>query len=98
MPYFNIILSLVALVLSIVGLAKKNTAGKAKAIAGLSLAVISLAAGVFFISKFNDFVVDTFEEVISSGLGNYQYSEPDNYYYVEGDFMTTDGGYSSGVL
>ena len=90
------------MIFSIVGLCKRNAAGKGKAIAGLILTVLGVIAGIVIQETFWTMVGNEFEkqwdEAIST-LYDTNYSGNDaNNFYVDGDFVNTDDGYVSGVL
>ena len=96
---------LLGLIFSIVGLCKKNAPGKGKAIAGLILAVLGVIAGIVIQETFWAYVgreIDSglnelYEELETYDTGYKPNENPDEY-YIDGDFVTTDKGYVSGVL
>lgn len=113
-PFFNLfttsILGLLGLIFSIIGLAKKNAGGKPKAAVGLVLTILGTVVTVFIYIFAYQAVVNEIEndpelsrqweevmeafETIDTG-----YSENDSTeYFIDGDFVSTDKGYVSGVL
>lgn len=96
---------LLGLIFSIVGLVKKNASGKGKAIAGLILAVLGVIAGIIIQETFwamvgreiDNGINDFYEELETYSTGYKPNANPDEY-YIDGDFVTTDKGYVSGVL
>ena len=107
-PFLPYLLGLFGLIFSIIGIAKKKAPGKGKAIAGLILTVLgSIIAFVFqaFIwtligSALSDSLGGDFDSFDWSDIYDTGYSvdseSPD--YVIDGDFVTTDKGYVSGVL
>ena len=97
--------ALLGLIFSIVGICKKNAPGKGKAISGLILSVLGLIAGIIIQETFWAMVgreIDSslnefYEELETYDTGYKPNQNPDEY-YIDGDFVTTDKGYVSGVL
>ena len=96
---------LLGLIFSIVGLVKKNASGKGKAIAGLILAVLGVIAGIIIQETFwamvgreiDNGLNDLYEELETYDTSYKPNPNPDEY-FIDGDFVTTDKGYVSGVL
>lgn len=97
--------ALLGLIFSIIGLAKRNAPGKGKAIAGLILTVLGFIGGIIFKEiiwtkvgeEINNSLDDFYEELETYDTGYKPNQNPDEY-YIDGDFVTTDKGYVSGVL
>lgn len=106
--YFCGVFALLGLIFSIVGLCKKNAPGKGKAIAGLILTVIGGIAAYLITIFFWAAVGEAWDELYEEALAEYESSYADtsfsgteidsDTYYIDGDFVTTDKGYVSGVL
>ena len=99
--------ALLGLIFSIVGVAKRNAPGKGKAIAGLILSVIGLIAGIIIQETFwamvgreiDNGLNDLYEELETYDTGYTPNANPNpDEYYINGDFVTTENGYVSGVL
>lgn len=96
---------LLGLIFSIIGLVKKNAPGKGKAIAGLILAVLGVIAGIIIQETFwvmvgreiDNGLNDIYEELETYDTGYKPNPNPDEF-FIDGDFVTTDKGYVSGVL
>ena len=96
---------LLGLIFSIVGLVKRNAPGKGKAIAGLILAVLGVIAGIVIQEVFwtmvgreiDNGINELYEELETYDTAYKPNPNPDKY-YIDGDFVTTDKGYVSGVL
>ena len=111
-PVLHLITGLIGMITSIVGIAKRNGRGKAKAIVGLSLSIFGMAIGiVIFLTVWVPiFMAAAYIAEASSMYGDlddddfyYYTSSPDtglntDDYYITGDFVNTDKGYVSGVL
>ncbi|MBR4915426.1 MAG: DUF4190 domain-containing protein, partial [Clostridiales bacterium] len=109
-PFFNIfttgILGLLGLIFSIVGLAKKNGGGKAKAVVGLVLTIIGIVATIGYYGlvwqtivtdpslsqQWDDIWEDTSAKEIDNSGNNI------DGLYIDGDYLNTDNGYVTGVL
>ena len=97
--------ALLGLIFSIIGLVKRNAPGKGKAIAGLILTVLGFIGGIIFKEiiwtkvgeEINNSLDDFYEELETYDTGYKPNQNPDEY-YIDGDFVTTDKGYVSGVL
>lgn len=96
---------LLGLIFSIVGICKKKAPGKGKAIAGLILAVLGVIAGIVIQEVFWTMVgreidngINEFYEELETYSTGYKPNQNPNEYYIDGDFVTTDKGYVSGVL
>ena len=112
--YFTYVFGLLGLIFSIIGLVKKNAPGKKKAVAGLILTGIgSVLAAVmieFFWAALGmvwDAALNEVYEDLESEIYSTSYSDTDTNsgtgleegtFYIDGDFATTEKGYSSGVL
>ena len=104
--YFCSIFGLLGLIFSIIGIAKKKAPGKGKAIAGLVLTITGsvlvivinelfwAAAGVMWDSFLSEVEEDLQEEMYDTSYSNNVSDD----YYINGDFVTTEKGYVSGVL
>ena len=109
-PVFNIfttgILGLLGLIFSIVGLAKKNAGGKPKAIVGLILTILGIAATIGYYGLVYQAIVtdpslkqewdDIWDTSYSPKTSDYDYNSGD--LFIDGDFVNTDNGYVTGVL
>ena len=92
------------MIFSIVGLAKKNAGGKAKAVVGLVLTILAIAATVGYYGLVWQAIVsdpelseeweEIFEDVNSTGEEDID----SNTFYIDGDYLKTDNGYVTGVL
>jgi hypothetical protein len=97
--------ALLGLIFSIIGLVKRNAPGKGKAIAGLILTVLGFIGGIIFKEiiwtkvgeEINNSLDDFYEELETYDTGYKPNQNPDEY-FIDGDFVTTDKGYVSGVL
>lgn len=97
--------ALLGLIFSIVGVAKRNAPGKGKAIAGLILSVLGLIAGIIIQETFWAMVgreidngLNDFYEELETYSTSYKPNQNPDEYYINGDFVTTENGYVSGVL
>lgn len=109
-PVLNIfstaILGLLGLIFSIVGLAKKNGAGKPKAVVGLVLTIISIVSTIGYYGLVYQAIIsdpslqqdweDIFDTAYSPKTSDYDYDYGD--LFIDGDFVNTDNGYVTGVL
>ena len=101
-PFFNLfttgICGLLGLIFSIIGLAKKNAGGKPKAIVGLILTIVGSILTVFYYYEIGQTIVSDpslsreFEEIFEDTAA------PEGYTFSEGEFITPDQEYVSGVL
>ena len=96
------ILIVLALIFSIVGIAKRNASGKGKAIAGLILCILGVAAGIAIQTLFWSVVGNEAEKVYESIMDEYDAydtsSNGNNNFYIDGDFVDTQNGYVTGNL
>lgn len=104
--YFCGIFALLGLIFSIVGICKKNASGKGKAIAGLIMTIIGGIIAAFLTLTFWaavgeiwdeewDAAMATYDDVYSTSYSNTGDSET---FYIDGDFVSTENGYVTGVL
>ena len=101
-PFFNLfttgICGLLGLIFSIIGLAKKNAGGKPKAIVGLILTIVGSILTVFYYYEIGQTIASDpslsreFEEIFEDTAA------PEEYTFSEGEFITPDQEYVSGVL
>ena len=107
-PFFNIfttgILGLLGLIFSIVGLAKKNAGGKPKAVVGLVLTLLGIAATVGFYGLVYQGIASDpslkaeWDEIWEDLSYTEKETNDSNEFYIDGDFLNADDGYVSGVL
>lgn len=109
-PVLNIfstaILGLLGLIFSIVGLAKKNGAGKPKAVVGLVLTIISIVSTIGYYGLVYQAIIsdpslqqewnEIWDTAYSPKTSDYDYDYGD--LFIDGDFVNTDNGYVTGVL
>ena len=104
--YFCGIFALLGLIFSIVGICKKNASGKGKAIAGLIMTIVGGIIAAFLTLTFWaavgeiwdeewDAAMATYDDVYSTSYSNTGDSET---FYIDGDFVSTENGYVTGVL
>ncbi len=109
--YFTYVFGLLGLIFSIIGLVKKKAPGKGKAVAGLILTGIGsvlaaviievfwAALGMAWDAALNEVYEDLESEVYSTSSDSNTGTGLENgTFYIDGDFATTEKGYSSGVL
>ena len=104
-PFIFYVFGLLGLIFSIVGVAKRNARGKGMAIAGLILSILFSVGGGFFTQYFwINFVGGEAKDLIKEletydGYSTYSTSiKGNNEFFIDGDFVTTENGYVSGVL
>lgn len=104
-PFFFYLFGLIGLICSIVGIAKRNARGKGMAIAGLILSILfSVGGGLLTQFFWVDVVGSEAKELINEletydGYSTYSTSIKNNKeFFIDGDFVTTENGYVSGVL
>lgn len=103
-PFLFGVFGLMGLIFSIVGLCKRNASGKGKAIAGLILTILGSVIGALFQTVLWAAVAENMEKSYSNAVENlYNTSYSANGagsgdFFIDGDFVTTDNGYVSGVL
>ena len=101
-PFVYSIFGILALIFSIVGIAKRNASGKGKAIAGLILCILGVAAGIAIQTLFWNVVGNEAEKVYESIMDEYDAydtsSNGNNNFYIDGDFVDTQNGYVTGNL
>lgn len=111
-PILNILTGIPGMITSIVGIAKRNGKGKAKAIVGLCLSIFGMIIGIFilFVIWYPLLMLAAIMAETDS-MYDYDFDDDDYYYtsapetglstddyYVNGDFVNTDKGYVCGVL
>ena len=104
--YFCGIFALLGLIFSIVGLCKKNASGKGKAIAGLVMTVVGGIIAVFLTLTFWAAVGEVWDEAWDEAMATYDDVYSTSYshtggsetFYIDGDFVSTENGYVTGVL
>lgn len=113
-PGFNIfttaLFGLLGLIFSIVGLVKKNAGGKGKAVAGLILTVLAVIVTIVYYVAIASYLTnelgDLDEDTVYSWLEEFEtmdmydtaFDYTDSDFYINGDYVTTENGYVSGVL